>query len=77
MPKDPVPGDIVTCQGERRVVVDISPGHENEAPLAVLRPYGHPEGDLVVAEFNQLTMEGHVESVSGWVEDAPGEWRKL
>lgn len=66
------PGSIVEHNGERRIVVDVTGDG-----CAVLRPENDPDGQLTAAEADTLPVVGHVESVPGWAEDAPGQWRQL
>ena len=67
-----IPGDIVRHGEVERIVVDITGDG-----LAVLRD----EHDLelehpVVEPVAELEVVGHVDSVEGWTENAPGEWSK-
>lgn len=66
-----IPGDIVLHGEVRRIVVDVADD------LAVLRDeldleLEHP----IVKPVAELEVVGHLESLAGWTEDAPGEWRQ-
>jgi hypothetical protein len=66
-----LPGDKVLHDSQEMAVVDVT-----DDGYAVLRRLDDLELiDPVVAQ-EPLQVVGHLESVDGWVETAPGEWEQ-
>ena len=67
-----ISGDKVRHNGAERVAVDVTPDG-----FVVMRDEADLDGlDLTAATVDEVEVVGHVEAVPGWVEDAPGEWRR-
>jgi hypothetical protein len=71
------PGDVVAYKSRRWVVVDVST-FEGDASLdrVVLRPEDDPAGELEAIHPDETEYLDHLSNIPGWVETAPGEWRK-
>lgn len=67
-----ISGDKVRHGADVRVAVDVTPDG-----FVVMRDEADLDGlDLTAATVDEVEVVGHVEAVPGWVEDAPGEWRR-
>lgn len=69
-------GDLVRHNNTEHVVVDVVNDHG--FTLAVLRTPDdlalmHP----VAVAADELEVTGHLDSLPGWIEDAPGVWRQV
>lgn len=70
-----VPGDLVALDGDEFVVVDT--GQTDDGPSAVLRTVDDTELNRPLAVLcAELVKVGHLHSITGWTETAPGVWQK-
>lgn len=72
-----IPGDIVAVDSGETELIVVDVVHQDDVELLVTRAPDDLELETpMVTPANEVQVIGHVESVPGWVEDTPGQWRQ-